>query len=64
MQTLPAMKAHFGRFANRSFRDVYACVERNWSIRQMGTSSESESLDDEDLCQVPGPVLPTAEPNP
>jgi hypothetical protein len=40
------------RFANRSF------------IRQMGTSSESESLDDEDLCQVPGPVLPTAEPNP
>jgi hypothetical protein len=52
------------RFENRLFRDVYACVERNWSIRQMGTSGESESLGDEDLCQVPGPVLPTAEPNP
>ena len=52
------------RFENRIFRDVYACVEGNWSIRQMGTSGESASLGDEDLCQVPGPVLPTAEPNP
>jgi hypothetical protein len=50
------------RFGNRVFRDVYACVERNWSIRQMGYSVES--LGEEDLCQVPGPVLPTAEPNP
>jgi hypothetical protein len=52
------------RFGNRVFRDVYACVERNWSIRQIGTSGESQSLGKEDLCQVPGPVLPTAEPNP
>jgi hypothetical protein len=50
-------------FQNRVFRDVYACVERNWSIRQMGTSGESESLGEEDLCQVPE-LLPTAEPNP
>jgi len=52
------------RFGNRVFRDVYACVERNWSIRQMGTSGESEPLGEEDLCQGPGLVLPTAEPNP
>ena len=52
------------RFGNRVFKDVYACVERNWSIRQMGASNESESLGEEDLCQIPGPVLPTAEPNP
>jgi hypothetical protein len=52
------------RFGNRVFRDVYACVERDWNIRQMGTSGESRSLAEEDLCQVPGPVLPTAEPNP
>jgi hypothetical protein len=52
------------RFENRLFRDAYACVERNWSIRQMGTGGESESLGNEDLCQVPGPVLPTAKPNP
>lgn len=42
------------RFGNRVFRDVYTCVERNWSIRQMGTSGESESLAEEDLCQAPG----------
>ena len=52
------------RFGNRVFRDVFACVERNWSIRQIGTSSESKSLAEEDLCQAPGPVLPTANPNP
>ena len=53
------------RFGNRVFRDVYACVERNWNIEQMGYSGESEPLGDEDLCQqVPAPVLPTAEPNP
>lgn len=52
------------RFGNRVFRDVYACVERNWSIRQIGASGESKSLAEEDLCQVPGPELPTAEPNP
>jgi hypothetical protein len=52
------------RFENRVFRDVYACVESNWSIRQMGVSGKSESLGEEDLCQVPAPALPTAEPNP
>jgi hypothetical protein len=52
------------RFGNRVFRDVYACVERNWSIRQIGAGGESESLGEEDLCQVPGPELPTTEPNP
>ena len=52
------------RSGNRGYRDVYACVERNWSIRQIGASGESESLGEEDLCQVPGPVLPPAEPNP
>ena len=52
------------RFGNRVFRDVYACVERNWSIEQMGYSGESESLKDEDICQLPAPELPTAEPNP
>ena len=52
------------RFGNRVFRDVYACVERDWSIRQMGTSGESKSLGEEDLCQITGTVLPTAEPNP
>jgi hypothetical protein len=52
------------RFGNRVFRDVYACVERDWNIRQIGTSGESSSLGEEDLCQVPGPELPTAEPNP
>lgn len=52
------------RFGNRVFRDVYACVERNWSIRQMGASGETESFGEEDLCQVPTAELPTAEPNP
>jgi hypothetical protein len=52
------------RFGNRVFRDVYACVERNWSIRQIGASNKSESLGEEDLCQLPGPELPPAEPNP
>src|SRR5688572_4149013 len=52
------------RFGKRVFRDVYACIERNWSIRQMGYSGESESLGQEDLCQVPVPELPTGEPNP
>jgi uncharacterized protein YgiM (DUF1202 family) len=50
------------RFGDRVFRDVYACVERNWSIRHMGASGESESLGEEDLCQVPTAELPTAEP--
>ena len=52
------------RFGNRVFRDVYACVEWNWSIRQMGTSGESEALGEEDVCQGPTPELSTAEPNP
>jgi hypothetical protein len=53
------------RFGNRVFKDVYACVERNWNIEQMGYSGESESLGEEDLCQqVPAPELPTAEANP
>jgi len=52
------------RFGNRVFRDVYACVEQNWIIEQMGYSSESKSLGDEDLCQLPAPELPTVEPNP
>ena len=52
------------RFGNRVFRDVYACVERNWNIRQKGASGESESLGEEDLCQVPTTELPTAEPGP
>ena len=52
------------RFGNRVFRDVFACVERNWSIRQIGASRESKSLAEEDLCQVPETELPTAEPNP
>ena len=38
------------RFEKRVFRDVYACVERNWSIRQIGTSGESKPLGEEDLC--------------
>ena len=52
------------RFGNRVFRDVYACVQRNWNIEQMGYSGESESLGEEDLCQqLPAPELPTAAPN-
>jgi len=53
------------RFGNHVFRDVYACIKRDWSIEQMGNSGESESLGDEDLCQqLPAPELPTATPNP
>ena len=52
------------RFGNRVFRDVYACVEWNWSISQMGYSGESEALDEEDVCQAPAPARPTFEPNP
>jgi hypothetical protein len=52
------------RFGNRVFRDVYACVERDWNIRQMGASSESKSLGEEDLCQLPAAELPTATSHP
>lgn len=52
------------RFGNQVFRDVYACVEHDWNIRQIGASSESESLGEEDLCQLPTTELPTAAPNP
>ena len=52
------------RFGNRVFRDVYACVEWNWSINQMGYSGESEALGEEDLCQAPAPERPTFEPTP
>src|SRR5215216_2876618 len=52
------------RFGNQVFRDVYACVERDWDIRQMGNSGASDSLGQEDLCQLPTPELPTVAPNP
>lgn len=52
------------RFGAHVFRDVYACVKRDWSIRQMGASSASESLGAEDLCQTTTAPLPTTEPNP
>ena len=51
------------RFGNRMFRDVYACVERNGEIRQMGASA-SEPLEEGDLCQSPSVVLPTATAGP
>jgi len=41
------------RFASNVYRDVYACVERDWRIRQIGGSGASESLGMEDLCQAP-----------
>jgi len=41
------------RFASNVYRDVYACVERDWRIRQIGGSGASESLAMEDLCQAP-----------
>jgi hypothetical protein len=52
------------RFGNRVFRDVYACVEWDWNISQMGYSGESEALGEEDLCLAPAPERPTLVPNP
>jgi len=52
------------RFGNRVFRDVYACVEWDWNISQMGYSGESEALGEEDLCLAPAPERPTLLPNP
>ena len=50
-------------FRANIFRDVYACVERDWSIRQMGATGPSESLGAEDLCQA-SPSNQTATPAP
>lgn len=50
------------RDGNREFRDVYACVERNWMIRQIGGTGDS--IGEEDLCQTPATEAPTAKPNP
>ena len=57
------------RFGAKVFRDVYACVEHDWNIGQIGASGASESLGSEDLCQAPLPgattePLPTAAPHP
>ena len=46
------------RFGSRVFRDVYACVERDWQIRQMGASSAVNSLGAEDLCDAPSAPQP------
>jgi hypothetical protein len=40
------------RTGANTFRDVYACVERDWQIRQMGASSASAPLGAGDLCQA------------
>ena len=57
------------RFAANSFRDVYACVERDWRIRQMGATSASEPLGTVDLCRAPpsgltATLAPTSAPSP
>ena len=46
------------RFGSRTFRDVYACVDHNWMIRQVGASPATEPIGIQEVCQALPPIAP------
>jgi hypothetical protein len=50
-------------FGPRTFRDVYACVDPNWMIHELGASSATDSVREQDVYHAM-PSGPTIAPAP
>jgi len=50
-------------FGPRTFRDVYACVDPNWMIHELGASSAIDPVGAQDICHAL-PTGPTIAPAP